>query len=134
MTQSSHLPQARRGGGPAGGPASGPAGGAADGGTIAVLGGLLVLLLSLLAGSAEANDIVTWTDDQGVTHFGNARLAPATARRVQVAPANGMETPVAPATRNTSDGPAMILIERPANRETIGWRGHDWNVKRRGHR
>ena len=125
MMQTGPTSRPRRGAGLAG---------AADGATVAVLGGLLVLLFSLLAGSAEASDIVTWVDDEGVTHFGNARLAPAAARRVEVAPANGMATPATPPSRATDGGPAMILIERTANRETIGWRGHDWNVRRRGHR
>lgn len=122
MTQSSQSPQAPRGSVRPGG------------GTITVLGGLLVLLVGLLAGSAEAGDVVTWVDDEGVTHFGNARLAPTTARRIEIAPANGMDKPTVPASRTTTNGPAMILIERKANRETIGWRGHDWNVQRRGHR
>jgi hypothetical protein len=125
MTQSGHTRAQRRKPGTAT---------SADGGTVAVLAGLLVLLVSLLAGSAEAGDVVTWVDDEGVTHFGNARLAPHTARRVDVAPANGMDEPEAPARPASSRGPAFILIEREANREPIGWRGHAWNVERRGHR
>lgn len=121
MTQSSDTSPTRSGRGP-------------GGGAMTVLGGLLVLLLSLLAGTAVADDIVTWTDDQGITHFGNARLAPTEARRVEVAPANGMDTPETPATRGSAGRPAMILIERQPNREAIGWRGHEWNVKRRRHR
>lgn len=126
MTRSSHM-QPRKW------PGTRRRGGAADGGSD-LPGTLLILLSCLLAGSAVASDIVTWTDDQGVVHFGNARLGPTAARRVDVAPANGMDKPEVPAARDAANGPAMILIEREPNRETIGWRGHDWNVKRRGHR
>jgi len=93
---------------------------------------IITLLLSLAA-TVCADDIVTWVDADGVTHFTNARLAPGDAEPVAVAPANGMAVPEdVPGARARSRGPTAGIIEKPSNRETIGFRGHQWNVSRRG--
>jgi len=93
----------------------------------------IVTLLATLAAPVCADDIVTWVDADGVTHFTNARLAPGDAEPVTVAPANGMAVPEgASAPRTRGRGPTAVILEKPANRETIGFRGHQWNVSRRG--
>jgi len=46
------------------------------------------------ANIALANDVVTWQDDNGVTHFGNAQFAPAgQGDEVRLQPANAMQVP-----------------------------------------
>jgi len=93
----------------------------------------ITALLLTLAVPVCADDIVTWVDGDGVTHFTNARLAPGDAERVEVAPANGMAVPEeVPSSRSSGRGPTAVIIEKPANRETIGFRGHQWNASRRG--
>jgi len=83
------------------------------------------LALSLIAviGTAQAGDdrIARWTDADGITHFGDARFAPATATAVEIAPTNGMTVPTnAPA--SSSKGPAWTVISRAPKQNPIGWR------------
>ena len=68
--------------------------------------------------------IATWVDENGVTHFGNSQFAPANARSVDVAPANGMDVPAAVSSSGRQSGqPAMVAIKKKPNRQTKGWRG-----------
>ncbi len=81
-------------------------------------------------GGGTGGAIARWVDADGVTHFGNPQFAPHDAEPVAVEPANGMAVPAAvPAASSGSRGPAVVVLEKKANRQTIGWRGHYWTVR-----
>ncbi len=88
--------------------------------------GSIVLTLSLMAamGSAQADDvkIATWTDANGVVHFGDTRFAPASAVEVEVAPANGMTVPAVASTGSTARGPVWTVIDQAPKQNKHGWR------------
>ena len=94
----------------------------------------LTLCLTAVLGAAHANDetIARWVDDQGVTHFGDASIAPAEAIEVQVAATNGMDTPSDVALSNRSSGPVWTLIDQAPKQNKIGWRSKGTGPQR-GH-
>lgn len=82
------------------------------------------LLLAGLATTAVAQDIVRWTDEQGVVHFGNAYLAPRAAEPVELRATNGMDVPQgSPNARQRGNGGAMRLVQRKRVKNKDGWRG-----------
>ena len=92
---------------------------------------LSVLVLALVPFAARSDEIATWVDADGVTHFGNPQFAPDDARAVEVRPANGMVVPQTPHARPQQGGPSVVVLDKEPNRELVGWRGHQWNVSRR---
>jgi hypothetical protein len=87
------------------------------------------LTLGLMAASAICaplaadESIVRWVDAEGVTHYGNAQLAPANATAVSLAPANGMVAPTGGvSTQSRSSGPVWTVIDRQPKQNRIGWR------------
>jgi len=89
---------------------------------------IIALLSMAAAGQANAetseSGIATWVDGNGVTHFGNSQFAPANARSVDVAPANGMDVPAAVSSSGRQSGkPSLVAIKKKPNRQTRGWRG-----------
>lgn len=90
--------------------------------------------IALGGATAHAGEIARWVDADGVTHFGNPQFAPHNAEPVTVDPANGMAVPTAaPASSDGGRGPAVVVLEKKANRQTIGWRGHYWTVQQNSH-
>mgnify|MGYP003573798782 CR=1 FL=1 len=89
---------------------------------------IIAMLSMAAAGQANAetseSGIATWVDGNGVTHFGNSQFAPANARSVDVAPANGMDVPAAVSSSGRQSGkPSLVAIKKKPNRQTRGWRG-----------
>jgi hypothetical protein len=84
----------------------------------------LTLCLMAVIGAAHANDnnIVRWVDDQGVTHFGDARIGPAEATEVQVAATNGMDKPSGVASSSKRNGPVWTVIDQAPKQNKNGWR------------
>ena len=87
-------------------------------------GPALILLVALFAaGGVAANDVMRWTDENGVTHFGSPQFAPTEAESVDVEPANGMAVP-----SNTGDpltdarGPTFTKLEMAPKKNPRGWR------------
>ena len=87
-------------------------------------GQALALCLMAVVGTAHAanNDqVVSWVDSDGVTHFGDPSFAPSGATEVAVAPANGMDVPtVVPG--NNSRGAVWTVIEQAPKQNKVGWR------------
>ena len=84
---------------------------------------LALCLLVVLGTAAQATEdrIATWTDAQGVTHFGDPGAAPAGAAEVVVAPTNAMDVP-APTAPTKTRGPVWTVIDQPAKNNRVGWR------------
>jgi hypothetical protein len=82
----------------------------------------LCLMAALGAAHANANNITRWVDDQGVTHFGDASLAPAEATEVQVAATNGMDKPSGIASSSRHNGPVWTVIDQAPKQNKRGWR------------
>jgi len=84
------------------------------------------------ANIALANDVVTWQDDNGVTHFGNAQFAPAgQGDEVRLQPANAMQVPdlAVLQTSQSSRGPAVMTLDRPVVQNPRGFRGYQRRAK-----
>lgn len=91
---------------------------------------LLTVCVALGGATAQAGEIARWVDADGVTHFGNPQFAPDQAVPVQVTPANRMDVPESlPASATRRGGPSVVVLEKEANRQTRGWRGHYWSVR-----
>ena len=90
---------------------------------------VLALALLVACGSASADEIVRWVDENGVTHFSNPHLAQSeAATRVNVAPANGMAVArYSEASRST--GPSVSVIPRHRVENKRGFRGYDRRPK-----
>ena len=81
----------------------------------------LIASASTVYGAAQSSQIVSWVDENGVTHFADASQAP-TAKVVEVGPANGMDVPEgAPEQRATHK--AFVKIAKPPKKNKRGWRG-----------
>ena len=81
-------------------------------------------LLAVLSAYVNAADdrIATWTDAEGVTHFGDPGTAPVDASEVLVAPTNGMDAPAQTVQSRSSNGPVWTVIDQPEKNNRIGWR------------
>ena len=84
----------------------------------------LTLCLMAVLGTAQASEvrIAKWTDSNGVTHFGDAQFAPATAKEVDVPPANGMNAPATMPNRQRASGPVWTVIDQAPKQNKVGWR------------
>ena len=102
---------------------------------------LMAVVALMSAGTAAADEIVKWVDDNGVTHFGNAQFAPqGEGERVEVHNANGMD---APSLRILNRAPEYrelngVVVERAHIKNPRGWRGYwkrsiDKRKSRRGY-
>ena len=93
---------------------------------------LMAIGFSLCATSAMATDVVTWTDADGVTHFGNAQFAPAgKGARVDMQPANGMDVPDASSVKNRVTGqPNITVLDRKVVKNPRGFRGFSKRSRR----
>lgn len=94
--------------------------------------------LACFSASVHASDIVTWVDEQGVRHFGNARLAPQQqGEAVVVQKTNGMDVPDISGVSfdRTRTGGQFIKVERKRFVNLRGFRGHNGRSTRgRGRR
>ena len=93
----------------------------------------LSLCLMAVIGAAHANDneVARWVDDQGITHFGDAHLAPAEATQVEIASTNGMERP-GDVPQASSRGPVWTVIDQAPKQNKVGWRAKG-QTPRSGH-
>jgi hypothetical protein len=98
----------------------------------------LLLVIALCApffcGSALANDMVKWTDEDGAVHFGNAQFAPAGAGEpVALHPANRMDVPNLGILHQRASRQKLniVMIKRVHMKNPRGWRGYQ---SRRGGR
>lgn len=85
----------------------------------------LALCLMAALGTAQAADdrIARWTAADGITHFGDAQFAPATATEVNLTPTNGMSAPIgAPTGSRHNNGPSWTVIDLAPKQNRIGWR------------
>lgn len=84
----------------------------------------LTLCLMAVLGSAHASDdgIARWVDNEGVTHFGDARIAPAQAIEVEVAATNGMDAPANVSAGRRSQGPVWTVIDQAPKQNKVDWR------------
>ncbi len=90
-----------------------------------------LLLLLALAGAfvvspVTAEEVVSWADEKGVTHFGNAQFAPSgRGEPVDLKPANGMDVPDLRALgrRNSPKKMKSVVLDRPKLENPRGWRG-----------
>ncbi len=83
----------------------------------------LTLCLMAVLGAAHANDdrIARWVDADGVTHFGDASIAPVEATEVQVVATNGMDNP-GDVDLGSSRGPVWTVIDPAPKQNKKGWR------------
>jgi hypothetical protein len=89
------------------------------------------LCLMAVLGAAHANnhEVVRWVDDRGTTHFGDAHLAPAEATEVEIASANGMETPKDVPSGSRSRGPVWTVIDQAPRQNKVGWRSKGYTPR-----
>lgn len=96
---------------------------------------LLVIGLSALTSSVHANtnSVVTWVDDDGVTHFGNPQFAPSSgANEVQLQRANGMQVPKgAESISVRKGGSRVVTLNKAARKNKRGFRGYNARPKNR---
>lgn len=83
-----------------------------------------IALLWSAAAAANADDIVRWTDENGVVHFGHSYLAQGPASVVEVNPANSMDAPNTSQVRTKRSGPAVRIISKAGKKNKRGWVGY----------
>ena len=89
----------------------------------------LIVLALLATGAVKANpqsEIVTWVDDNGVTHFGHPQFAPPQQHEaVRVNPANGMVAPdLAAANQVQPRSASVVTLDRTKLKNKRGFRGY----------
>jgi len=90
------------------------------------------LLLSTLFFSADlaaAETVARWVDADGITHFGDAQLAPSHAELEIIEATNGMEAPEIRSSGTAATGPTWSLIPLPPKKNPKGWRGKGEGVR-----
>ncbi len=99
----------------------------------------LLILISIatsgmcLAGSSMAStEVYTWTDSDGIRHFGNKQFAPLDGGEiVALQRANGMDVPAGVTYTARNDGRTSFRkIGRGEKKNPRGWRGYHGRVKR----
>ena len=94
---------------------------------------LFAIGFSFCASVTFADEVVTWTDANGVTHFGNAQFAPAgKGQAVDIKPANAMDAPDTSKVRGSrhNQGPSVVTLDRPLVKNPRGFRGFNARSKR----
>lgn len=98
---------------------------------------IIVLCVSFVSGSAFAEDMVKWTDNNGAVHFGDAQFAPAgVGEAVALHPANSMDVPKLGILhqRESRRGMNIVMIKRAHMKNPRGWRGFQSRQSRRSGR
>ena len=88
---------------------------------------IITLCVPFFSGSAFADDMVKWIDEDGAVHFGNAQFAPAGAGEpVVLHPANGMDVPNVGILLHRESRRVMniVMIKRARMKNPRGWRGY----------
>lgn len=83
---------------------------------------ILVAAFSFGSNFASAEEIASWTDAQGVTHFGNTQFAPASARTLNVKSANRMDVPASVPSSSGSGQTNWVVIDQAPKQNKKGWR------------
>lgn len=92
----------------------------------------LACAAGLWAGPAVAAKIVSWVDENGVTHFGDPQFAGPNAETVEVEETNGMDVPTdVPESRSNA---RMYKIDKAPKQNKKGFRGHSGRSRARPHR
>jgi len=82
---------------------------------------------------ANTKSVVTWVDDDGVTHFGNPQFAPSSgADEVRLQPANIMQVPQgAESISVRKGGTRVVTVSKTARKNKRGFRGYGARPKGR---
>ena len=98
---------------------------------------VIALCVPFTSGSAFADDMVKWVDENGAVNFGNAQFAPAgTGERVALHPANGMHVPNLSILNRRASRQEMniVMIKRVHMENPRGWRGFQSGRRRHSSR